>query len=84
LLNYFHNWKLKEGCKTADNINKFKGDFIDDLELYQSFKALHACVQNIDGVKIEDLDRLSNKELDHDYDWSIHWGIYPQLNERTY
>ena len=42
--NYFYNQKLKEGYKTANNINKFKGDFIDDLELYQSFKALYTRV----------------------------------------
>ena len=34
LPNYFYNQKLEEGYKTADNINEFKGDFIDDLELY--------------------------------------------------
>ena len=44
LSNYFYNQKLEEGYKTTNNINKFKGDFADDLELYQSFKALHARV----------------------------------------
>ena len=44
LPNYFCNWKLEEGHKTANNINKFEGDFADDLELYQSFKALYARV----------------------------------------
>ena len=42
--NYFYNQKLEKGYKTADDINKFKGDFADNLELYQSFKALHARV----------------------------------------
>ena len=42
LPNYFYNWKLEEGYKTTNNINEFKGDFVDDLELYQSFKALYA------------------------------------------
>ena len=42
--NYFYNQKLEEGYKTTNNINKFKGDFIDDLELYQSFKALYAYI----------------------------------------
>ena len=41
---YFCNWKLEEAYKTANNINKFKGDFANNLELYQSFKALHARV----------------------------------------
>ena len=41
LLNYYSQ-KLDKAYKTANNINKFKGDFIDDLELYQSFKALYA------------------------------------------
>ena len=41
---YFCNQKLKEGHKTANNIDKFKGDFVDNLELYQSFKALHTRV----------------------------------------
>ena len=41
---YFYNRKLEEARKTADNINKFKGDFADDLKLYQSFKALYASV----------------------------------------
>ena len=43
-LNYFYNQKLEKGCKTTNNINKFKGDFADNLELYQSFKALYARV----------------------------------------
>ena len=41
---YFYNWKLEEGRKTTNNINKFKGDFADNLELYQSFKALYTYV----------------------------------------
>ena len=41
---YFCNWKLEEGCETTNNINKFKGNFVDDLELYQSFKALYAYI----------------------------------------
>ena len=44
LSNYFYNQKLEEGCKTTNNINKFKGDFADNLELYQSFKALYTRV----------------------------------------
>ena len=44
LPNYFYNRKLEEGYKTTNNINKFKGDFVDDLELYQSFKALYTRV----------------------------------------
>ena len=42
--NYFYNQKLEEGYKTTNNINKFKGDFVDELELYQSFKALYTRV----------------------------------------
>ena len=41
---YFCNLKLEEGRETTDNINEFEGDFADNLELYQSFKALYACV----------------------------------------
>ena len=44
LPNYFYNQKLEEDYKTINNINKFKGDFADDLELYQSFKALYAYI----------------------------------------
>ena len=44
LPNYFYNQELEEGYKTTNNINKFKGDFIDDLELYQSFKALYTYI----------------------------------------
>ena len=44
LPNYFYNQKLEEGCETTNNINKFEGDFADDLELYQSFKALYTRV----------------------------------------
>ena len=39
--NYFCNQKLEEGRKTANNINEFKDDFINNLEQYQSFKALY-------------------------------------------
>ena len=44
LLDYFCNQKLEEGYKTTNNINKFKGDFADNLELYQSFKALYTYI----------------------------------------
>jgi hypothetical protein len=27
-------WKLEKGRETANNINEFKGNFIDNLELY--------------------------------------------------
>ena len=40
----YYNRKLDEAYKTANNINEFKGDFADDLELYQFFKALYARV----------------------------------------
>ena len=72
LPNYFYNWTLEEACKAAADINEFDDDFVDNLELYQSFEALHARVQNTDGVEIEDPDRLSDRELDCNYDWSIH------------
>ena len=44
LPNYLYNQKLEKGYKTTNNINKFKDDFADNLELYQSFKALYARV----------------------------------------
>ena len=44
LPNYFCNRKLEESRETTNNINEFEGDFADDLELYQSFEALYACV----------------------------------------
>ena len=67
LPNYFCNQKLEKSRKTANNINKFKGNFVDNLELYQFFKALYARIQNTNRVKIKNPDRLSNKELDCDY-----------------
>ena len=42
--NYFYNQRLEEGRETTNNINEFKGDFVDNLELYQSFKALYTRV----------------------------------------
>ena len=42
--NYFYNRKLEEGRETADNIKEFKGDFVDDLELYQFFEALYTYI----------------------------------------
>ena len=82
--NYFYNRKLEEGHETANNINKFNSSFADNLELYQSFKALYARVQNTNRVKIKDPNRLGNRELDYNYDQSTHQGTYPQLNKRTY
>ena len=82
--NYFYNRKLEESHKTTNNINKFKGDFADNLKLYQSFKALYARIQNTNRVKIKDPNRLSNRELNRDYNQSTHRGTYPQLNKRTY
>ena len=43
LLNYY-NQKLDKAYETTNNINKFKGDFADNLELYQSFKALYTYI----------------------------------------
>ena len=42
LPDHFYNWTLKEAYKTAADINEFDDDFIDNLELYQSFEILHA------------------------------------------
>ena len=42
---------------------------MDNLELYQLFKALYARVRNTDGVKIKDPDKLGDRELDRKYDW---------------
>ena len=80
----YYNRKLEEAYKTANNINKFKGDFADDLELYQSFKALYTRVQNTNRVKIKDPNRLSNRELNYNYDQGTYQGTYPQLNKKTY
>ena len=44
LPDYFYSQKLEEGRETANNINEFKGDFVDNLKLYQSFKALYTRV----------------------------------------
>ncbi len=57
---------------------------MDNLELYQSFEALYTRVQNTDGVKIKDLNKLGDRELNYEYDWIRHQGTYPQLNEKTY
>jgi hypothetical protein len=40
---------------------------MDDLELYQLFKALHIHTWNTDGVKIEDPNKLGDKELNCEY-----------------
>ena len=42
LPNYFYNWALEEAYKAAANINKFNNNFVNNLELYQSFKILYA------------------------------------------
>ena len=39
---YFYNRTLDEACEAAADINKFDDDFVDNLELYQSFEMLHA------------------------------------------
>ena len=42
--NYFYNQALEEACEAPTDINEFDNDFIDNLELYQSFKMLYARV----------------------------------------
>ena len=40
--NYLYNKNLKNAWETLDNINKFKDYKINNIKLYQSFKALAA------------------------------------------
>jgi len=81
---YFYNEDLEEVQQAANDVDEFEDNFVDDLELYQSFEALHARVRNTDGVEIEDPDKLGDRELDREYDWIRHQGTYPQLDEKTY
>ena len=40
---------------------------MDDLKLYQSFKALYTRTQNTNRVEIKDLNKLSNREPNYKY-----------------
>ena len=81
---YLYNKDLEDAQEALDDINKFKDCKIDDIELYQSFKALATHTWNEHAIEIEDSNDLSNKELNYNYDWSTHQGTWPQLNKRTY
>jgi ATP-dependent DNA helicase PIF1 len=84
LPDYFCNRILEEACEAAADIDEFDDDFVDNLELYQFFEILHARIRNTDAVEVEDPDKLGDRELDGDYNWGMHWGTYPQLDERAY
>jgi ATP-dependent DNA helicase PIF1 len=84
LPDYFCNRTLEEACEAAADIDEFDDDFVDNLELYQSFEILHARIRNTDAVEVEDPDKLGDRELDRDYNWGTHRGTYPQLDERAY
>ena len=66
--NYLYSKDLKDAQEAADDINKFKDREMDNIKLYQSFKALATCTQNKHVTEIENPNNLSNKELDCDYD----------------
>jgi hypothetical protein len=80
---YFCNPTLKEACEAAADTDEFDDDFVDNLELYQSFEILHARIHNTDAVEVEDPDKLGDRELDRDYNWGTHRGTYPRLDERA-
>jgi hypothetical protein len=84
LPDYFCNQTLEEACEAAADIDEFDDDFVDNLELYQSFEILHARIRNTDAVEVEDPDKLGDRELDRDYNWGTHRGTYPRLDERAY
>jgi len=67
LPDYFYNQTLEEACEAAADINEFNNDFVDNLKLYQFFEMLYAHIQNTDAVEVKNPDKLSNRELNYDY-----------------
>jgi hypothetical protein len=65
---YLYNKDLEDAREALDNINKFKDREIDDIELYQSFKALTTRTRNKHAIKIKDPNDLSNRKLNYNYD----------------
>jgi hypothetical protein len=84
LPDYFYNRILEEACKAAADIDEFDDDFVDNLELYQSFEILHARIRKTEVVEVKDPDKLGNRELDHNYNWGTHWGTSQWLGRRAY
>jgi hypothetical protein len=66
--NYLYSKDLEDTREAIDNVNKFKDCKIDDIELYQSFKALTTYTWNKHAIKIEDPNNLSDRELNYNYD----------------
>jgi len=50
---------------------------MDNIELYQSFKALAARTWNKHAIKIKDPNDLGDRELNYNYNWSTYWGTWP-------
>ena len=69
---------------TADDIDEFEDQEPADIELYQSFEALAGRTRNEHAVEFEDPDDLGDRDIDRDYDWSSHCGLYPDLDERDF
>ena len=65
---YLYSKDLEDAREAIDNVNEFKDREMDDIELYQSFKALAARTWNKHVVKIKDPNNLGNRELDRNYD----------------
>jgi hypothetical protein len=65
---YLYSKDLEDAWEAADNVNKFKDREIDDIELYQSFKALATRTRNKHVIKIKNPNNLGDRELDYNYD----------------
>ena len=64
--------------------DEFENQEPADIELYQSFEALAGRTRNEHAVEFEDPDDLGDRDIDRDYDWSSHCGLYPDLDERVF
>ena len=70
--NYLYNKDLEDTQEALDDIKKFKNYKINNIKLYQFFKALTTHTQNKYAIKIKDFNNLNNKELNYNYNWSTY------------
>ncbi len=72
------------GDENTVDSDEFEDREPGDPDLYQSFEALAGRTRNEYGIEVEDPNNLGDRDIDRDYDWSSHCGLYPDLNEKDF
>jgi hypothetical protein len=71
--------ELDDEHKDASEDEFEESSVVEDDEAVQDWEVLAGRHPRNDATRVEDPDKLGERDLDRSYDWSGHAGIYPQL-----